>query len=71
MGTGIATGCIREQNNKPSLVIVVISCCEEDELDKEMPCKLSDNDLVVVTMADEQKHTEMMKRWTECLVDIN
>ena len=29
-----------------------IGCCEEKKLDKVMTCELSDDDLIVVTIAD-------------------
>ena len=38
--------------------------CEEDDLDKVTPYELSDDDLAVVTAADEPEHAKVMKGWT-------
>ena len=42
---------------------MVINCCDEDHLDEVMPCGLSNDDLAVVTTADEPEHAKVMKGW--------
>ena len=44
--------------------------CEDNDLMEATPCKLGDDDLAVVTIADEAEHAEAMKKWTEKAVDI-
>ena len=48
-----------------------VNCCKENDFDKVVPCKLSGNYLVVVTTANELKHIEVSKGWTEYSVDID
>ena len=48
----------------------MINCCEEDNLDEATHYELSDDDAAVVTIADDLEHAEVMKKWTDCSVDI-
>ena len=43
-----------------------INSCEEDSLDKVMPYELSNTDVIVVTIAYELKHVEVIIIYTEC-----
>ena len=47
-----------------------INYCKENALDKVMIYKLSNDDMAVTTIADEQKYVEEMKQWIKCFVNI-
>ena len=41
------------------------NCCEQSDLDEITSYELSNVNLAVVTILDEQEHTEAMKGWTK------
>ena len=67
----MTTGRISQQSSTESLITVGNKCCEEDGLDEVTPCELSNDDIAMVTVADETKHIEVMKGWAECSVDVD
>ena len=62
MGTVMAVDRVREGKNYESYVTMGINYCKEDKLDEKRPCKLIYDDGTIVTIEDELKHVETLKK---------